>query len=433
VNEEKKILIGPRSALFCPIPKLSWIIVDEEHEAHFKQEEKLKYHGRDAAIYLAKCLNIPIVLGSATPSVESWWNGKSNKYLYHSLKKRVFKETPPKVEVVDMKKNQKNQILPYWLSEKLYKALTSTLENKSQAALFLNRRGESSYIFCPACSYHFSCVNCDISLTQHKKNHLICHYCGFRQEKPKLCPHCKTENILSFGIGTASLQKELQSLFPFAHIARADRDEITTHKQWTSLIQKIEKKQVDIIIGTQMIAKGLDFPYLHLVGFILADQGLNFPDFRATEKSFQLISQMAGRSGRRKEEGQVILQTYNPSHPAILKQGNYEDFVKKELQERKKHLYPPFGKLSLLRIESISEGQAKKTAFKVSNALQNINNLNILGPAPAPHFRLKNKYRYHILLKSKNPIILQQAGDLIAKLNPKKTKIHINKDPVYMF
>ncbi|MDE0518357.1 MAG: primosomal protein N' [Bdellovibrionales bacterium] len=435
---EKKILIGPRSALFCPLPHLAWIIVDEEHESHFKQDEKLKYHGRDAAIYLGKCLNVPVVLASATPSMESWWNVQSGKYMYHRLKKRVFKTKVPKIEVVDMKKEKKGSDLPYWLSVPLYKSLKESLKRKEQAALFLNRRGENS-LFCPACVYHFSCANCDISLTQHQSSHLLCHYCGFREEKPKTCPECGGTELFSFGIGTARLQKELEKLFPLARIVRADRDAVKNHKEWAYILNKIEKREVDMVIGTQMIAKGLDFPYLNLVGVILADQGLSRPDFRSAEKSFQLITQMAGRAGRREKPGRVILQSYHPSHPVVtfLKEGNYEKFSERELDLRKKYKYPPFGKLSLVRIQSISASLAFNVGLKIGAELKNIKNIEVLGPAPAPYFRLRNKYRYHLLLKSEKAGLLKQAGELILnsvkKGKPSAVRVDINRDPVYMF
>ncbi len=437
---DKQILIGPRSALFCPLPRLSWIIVDEEHESYFKQEEKLKYHGRDAAVYLGKCLNIPVVLGSATPSLESWWNAKAGKYNYHLLKKRVFQTSVPRMEVVDMKKERDRQSsLPSWLSKKMHEALRQSLERKEQAALFLNRRGESVYVFCPSCGYHFFCVNCDISLTQHQGSHLLCHYCGFQQEKPSACPECKGEDIFSFGVGTATLQKELQNLFPSARIIRADRDEVKTHKQWADILDQIERKEVDIVIGTQMIAKGLDFPYLNLVGLILADQGLNWPDFRSAEKSFQLITQMAGRSGRRDQPGRVILQSYNPLHPVInlLKAGSYEQFAEQELKQRQRLCYPPFGKLCLVRAQSVSASSAKKMILKIRDHLKYIGDLEVLGPAPAPHFRLRNKYRYHLLLKSSHPVVLKQAGinvlNLVSASKVPAVQVHLNMDPVYMF
>ena len=436
---EKKILIGPRSALFCPLPRLSWIIVDEEHEAHFKQEEKLKYQGRDSAVYLGKCLNIPVLLASATPSLESWWNAQSGKYFYHPLRKRVFETPAPRLEIVDMKKNKKERALPYWLSEKLYGALKESLKKKEQSALFLNRRGESSHIFCPACGFHFSCANCDIALTQHEKSHLICHYCGFREEKKQFCPKCGNDHFFSSGVGTAALERELKKLFPQARLLRADRDEVKNHKQWEKILQQMHNKEVDILIGTQMITKGLDFPFLNLVGLVLADQGLNHPDFRAGEKSFQLLSQMAGRSGRRKKAGRVIVQSYNPSHPIIedLKKQNYELFARRELRQRKKYGYPPFSKLCLLRVQSLSAPSAQKTALKIYDHLKNLKALTLLGPAPAPHFRLRNKYRYHLLMKSPRLSVLKEAEQRILNISPALEKasvqIHINPDPVNMF
>ncbi len=437
LKEDKKILIGPRSVLFCPLPRLSWIIVDEEHESHFKQEEKLKYHGRDSAVYLGKCLNIPVVLSSATPSLESWWNAQEGKYTYHRLSKRVFEVALPPVEVVDMRKEQKS-FLPRWLSLPLYGALKECLERKEQTALFLNQRGESPYVFCSSCSYRFSCANCDIALTQHQSSHLLCHYCGFREEKPDVCPECGEGALFSFGVGTAALQKELKDLFPTACIVRADRDEVKTHKQWAEILERVEKKAVDILIGTQMIAKGLDFPGLSLVGVVLADQGLNCPDFRSAEKSFQLITQVAGRAGRRQQTGRVILQSYNPSHPVIkdLMLGDYKKFAAQELKKRKKYTYPPFGKLALVRVQSPSSSSARKAALNIRDRLKNIKGLIILGPAPAPHFRLINKYRYHLLLKSPRPVFLKQAGALILNMNfPSKrpsVQIYFNRDPVYM-
>ena len=434
---EKQVLIGPRSALFCPLPRLSWIIVDEEHTGHFKQEEKLKYQGRDSAVYLAKCLNIPIVLASATPSLESWQNARTGKYLYHSLKKQVFRSPSSKIILVDMKKEKaKNHSLPSWLSGTLYSALQKTLAGGEQSALFLNRRGESTYVFCSTCSYSFSCANCDIALTQHQKSHLLCHYCGFRREKPFICPECQQGEVLSFGVGTAALQKELTGLFPSARICRADRDEIKTHKQWSKVLDQIENREVDILIGTQMIAKGLDFPHLNLVGLILADQGLNWPDFRAGEKSFQLILQMAGRAGRRSKQGQVILQSYNPSHPIIraIINRDFEGFAQRDLKYRKKHGYPPFGRLSLVRTQSISSKKALKTAEKINQQLKHIKGLETLGPAPAPYVRLKNQYRYHLLLKSQYPAILKQAGEIIARQRSLPgVRTDINRDPNYMF
>ena len=439
LTRQKRILIGPRSALFCPLPDLAWIIVDEEHESHFKQEDNLKYQGRDCAVYLGKCLNIPVVLASATPSMESWQNAQSGKYFYHSLKQPVLGKVLSKLEVVDMKKQLKEPGRPWWMSAVLLQALKTSFQKKEQSALFLNRRGEQSFLFCPSCGFQFFCSNCDISLTQHKKNYLLCHYCGFQEEKPEQCTQCGGEQLKSFGLGTQTLEKELKKLFPQARIARADRDEIQNHIEWADLISRMENKEVDILIGTQMIAKGLDFSDLNLVGVILADQGLNRPDFRSAEKHFQLLTQMAGRAGRRAKPGRVILQTFNPNHFLIqsLQKGSYRDFSLQELKHRKKHRYPPFGRLILIRVQSLKESSAFQQARRIRDNLEKkFPGLELLGPAPAPLFRIRNKYRYHLLLKStpEQAKKLDLAGPwlLQSKNQSAGVQVYINKDPVSM-
>ena len=432
----KRILLGPRSVLFCPLPNLGLIVVDEEHEVSFKQEDKLKYHGRDGAIYLARCLNVPVILASATPSLESWHHVQTGRYDCHQLQQRFFKAPVPVVEIVDMKKENKHPDRPFWLSESLHQALSLCLKKKKQAALFLNRRGESSYVFCPGCGYSFSCLNCDISLTQHQKTHLVCHYCGYREEKPPRCPECGSGELATYGLGTQSLQQELQLLFPQARVARADRDEIKTHREWQALVQEVETGSVNILIGTQMIAKGLDFPGLSLVGMVLADPSLHIPDFRSSEKSFQLFMQMAGRCGRRQNPGRVLLQTYNPSHPVVqsLKKGDYENFALQELGHRKKYNYPPFCRLALIRTQALKKEKALQTAVRIKESLKKFGDIKLLGPAPAPVFRIKNQYRYHLLLKGDTAQTLNSPLRQVEQI-PLKTltaRVHINRDPVSM-
>ncbi len=449
VKGNKTILIGPRSALFCPIPRTAWIILDEEHESHFKQDEKLKYHARDAAIILGQQLNIPVVLASATPSLESWWNIQTGKYRYYQLKNRVFKAPVPRLELVDMRQrtpsinsrvHPKRSVAPHppwWLSDELYQALKDTLHNKEQAALFINRRGEASCILCSACGFHFSCPNCDISLTQHQQNHMVCHYCAWREEKPTQCPKCGQDKLSAVGLGTELVQKEMIKLFPNTQVMRADRDEVRNHTDWTECIRKIENKEVDILVGTQMIAKGLDFPNLTLVGVVLADQDLRRPDFRSSEKSFQLLTQMAGRAGRRTRPGRVILQSYYPDHPVLqaLTKGSYQQFAEQELKYRNKYSYPPFVKLILVRTQGISDTHTLKAAIQIKNHIQKIKGLNLLGPARPAIFRLRNKYRYHLLLKSHSLSVLQQAGRQINSILtnlPSAVQVHINQDPAHL-
>lgn len=429
VEERKSILIGARSALFCPIKNLGLIIVDEEHEPSFKQDEKLKYHGRDAAIMLAKLSNCPIVLGSATPSLETWKNAQDGKYFLHQMKSRVGNRSLPQINVVDMRAYKEKEInatkqpkadqLPSWLSPELFEKLTNTLDSNYQAALFLNRRGVAQLVLCPLCGHTRVCPNCDINLTLHGKSHLVCHYCDYHENLPHKCPECDEGEIKPVGLGTELIETDLAKLFPTAKIARADRDEISKREDLENLIEQMESGKIDILIGTQMIAKGLDFPKLKLVGLVLADIGFNLPDFRSTERSFQLITQMSGRSGRHvkenEEPGQVIVQTYNPDHESITFALNhdYEGFAQNELNARSMLNYPPHGKLISFRIIGKKQEEVKQMASllaKRCHALQHSNShyqqIEVLGPAEAPLAKLRGNYRYNLIIKGLTAKIL---------------------------
>lgn len=453
VEGRKKILIGARSALFCPAPNLGLIIVDEEHEASFKQDEKLKYHGRDAAIMLAKFNNCPVVLGSATPSLESWKNVQDKKYILHELKSRIAEIAMPSVEVVDLRKTddnssfeKKNPDRPYWLSDTLSLKISETLANQKQVALFLNRRGMAQTVLCPSCGFSFNCPNCDIKLTLHGQSHLVCHYCDYHENMKKKCPDCHEGEIRAIGLGTELVESEMKKLFPFARIARADRDEITSREDMEDLIQRMDKNEIDILIGTQMIAKGLDFPNLSLVGLILADVGFNLPDFRATERSFQLITQMAGRAGRHgnvdSAPGQVIVQTFNREHPSIefAKNHDFPNFAIAELQNREQLNYPPFGRLVCLRTMGsqltrvqISCDRLKTRALQLKNLHSNYHELNILGPCEAPIAKIRNQFRFQFFIKGKNATYLnhfvrQLLGD--ESWLEEGTRILVDVDPI---
>jgi primosomal protein N' (replication factor Y) len=447
-NGEKKILIGARSALFCPMKDLGLIIVDEEHEPSFKQDEKLKYHGRDCAIMLAKNLKIPILLGSATPSLESWQHAQAGKYVYHHMPSRVAARSLPKVDIIDMrtkKSEGKTLGMPFWLSSELYQEMIVTLEKKQQVALFLNRRGVAQSVFCRDCGFSYKCPNCDISLTLHGKRNLVCHYCDYTILKMESCPSCKTGEPTDLGVGTELIENDLRTLFPEARIARADRDEIQNRESLEELIHKMEKNEIDILVGTQMIAKGLDFPHLTLVGLVMADVGFNMPDFRASERSFQLITQVSGRAGRHAQAGgRVYIQTYNPEHISLefAKTANFKSFADKELIERRECHYPPFGRLASIRITSTDVKKAEElAAYVVERAEQltkrnaSYNNIQVLGPAPAPLFKIRGKYRFHVLLKSSvtsniSPFCRQILSD--EKWIPSGTKVHIDVDPLSM-
>lgn len=444
IEGKKRILIGARSALFCPMPELGLIVVDEEHEPSYKQEEKLKYHARDAAVVLGNKMNCPVVLGSATPSIESWKNALDGKYRLHRMQSRYGAQPLPQVRIVDLRLREKNSRLPDWMTEPLFESLEKTLSDGFQSAIFLNRRGFAPQVVCNACGYSPECENCDISLTLHGKFHLVCHYCNYQQTHHELCPKCQ-EPMQSLGLGTERIESDLRELFPTARIARADRDEISNREQMEQLITQMEAGEIDILIGTQMIAKGLDFPKLRFVGLALADIGFNMPDFRATERSFQLITQMSGRAGRHgssiENPGRVIIQTLNPEHPSLLfaPQGDFEGFGNWELEQRQQLNYPPFHRLAVVRIQSSDKTKAEEAARFIKAQLARWTRENpsveILGPAEAPLARIRRQYRFHLLIKSGSVKILTGLGQALIGLQKdlkSGVRISVDVDPLHL-
>lgn len=457
IEGRKSILIGARSALFCPIPDLGLIIVDEEHEPSFKQDEKLKYNGRDAAVMMGKIIDCPVILGSATPSLETWKNTLDGRYVLHTLKNRVANRSMPTMEVIDLREQKadddqqrlivaKYSHLPFWLSPALYEKMNETLAEGYQAALFLNRRGVAQMVVCPSCGHTRECPNCDISLTLHAGSHLICHYCDYHENFKVRCPDCREGELEAIGLGTELLEKDLARLFPDKNIARADRDEIHTRADLEELISNMESGSIDILVGTQMIAKGLDFPKLKLVGLVLADVGFNLPDFRATERSFQLILQMSGRSGRHVKEGEspgyVIIQTFNAEHDSITfaRNNDYEGFAKHELENRAALNYPPCGRLVSFRIQGTHLGKVEETAGLLARRAHSLKaqfpqyaSVEVLGPAEAALAKLRGQFRYHLLIKSSqnavvNPFSRQVLGD--QSWVPTGVKILVDIDPM---
>jgi primosomal protein N' (replication factor Y) len=449
VEGRKEILIGARSAVFCPIDNLGIIVVDEEHETSFKQDEKLKYNGRDCAIMLGRFMNCPVILGSATPSLDTWKNAIENKYHLHQLKFRVENRPLPAIQVIDMRLEKdvekKSFEKPYWLSQILYNEMKSSLAQGHQVALLLNRRGMAHMLFCPSCGYSVDCPNCDISLTLHAHTHLVCHYCDYHENIKSKCPDCKVGELSSMGLGTEKVEEDLKKLFPEFKVARADRDEVQSRLEMEELVEKMEQKEIDILIGTQMIAKGLDFTHLKLVGLLLADVSFNLPDFRAAEKSFQLITQMSGRSGRHvgllDEPGKVVIQTYNTSHESVqfAQSHDYEGFVQTELIHRQQLNYPPFHKLAAIRIQCIDIDKAKQTASLLSQRCHALKEkfeafhpVEVLGPAAAPIAKLRNQYRFHLLLKAPNPKMINQFIRRVlndSKWIPSQVKVMVDIDP----
>lgn len=449
LDRQKKILIGARSALFCPIDDLGIIIVDEEHEPSYKQDEKLKYNARDAAIVLAKNYDIPIVLGSATPSLESWQNTLTGRYKLHSMLSRVGERKLPTVQVVDLRelKTQKAEglhaELPHWMSPILFSEITQTLEKNEQVALFLNRRGIAQTVLCSDCGYIYRCPNCEISLTLHGRANLVCHYCDYNSQLGHICESCKSGEPKSLGLGTEQIEEDMAKLFPSRRIARADRDEIHSRELLEELISKMESHEIDILVGTQMIAKGLDFPKLTLVGLVLADIGFNLPDFRATERSFQLLTQVSGRAGRHvMDGGRVIIQTYNPEYASITYAKNiqYREFANFELSARRELNYPPFGRLASLRITAKTPKLGIETAERLASRAENLKSLNsayaniqILGPTEAALAKLRGKYRFHLLLKALAPNVLSAfCRQLLSDSSwiGSGTKVQVDIDPL---
>lgn len=450
VEGRKKILLGARSALFCPIENLGMIVVDEEHEPSFKQDEKLKYHGRDSAVMLAKISNCPVILGSATPSLETWAHARSGRYILHRLTKRVQNRSLPEIQVVDLREDEekREEKLPSWLSQALYEKLVSTYESGKQSALFLNRRGLAPIVLCESCGFVHECPNCDISLTLHHHSHLICHYCDYHENYKESCPSCKEGEMKPVGLGTEQVETDIARLFPEARVARADRDEIQSRTDLEDLITQMESGEIDFLVGTQMIAKGLDFPKLQTVGLVLADIGFNIPDFRSPERSFQLMTQVSGRAGRHvkpgESPGQVVIQTYNPDHPSLVAacKHDYENFAAQELAIREELLYPPYGRLAGLRIQGPQLDRLNEACSLVAGRAaslvslhENYGAIEVLGPSEAPLARLRNQYRFQMLLKAKDPRWLNKfCYQLLSDESwiPAGVKISIDVDPLHL-
>ncbi|MEO4053577.1 primosomal protein N' [Solibacillus sp. CAU 1738] len=400
-----KVVVGARSAIFAPFHNVGIIILDEEHESTYKQEDAPRYHARDVAIWRSEFHHCPVILGSATPALESFARAKKNVYKLLSLKVRAKKQALPAVEIVDMREQLKlgNRSM---FSERLIEAIGTRLENKQQIVLFLNRRGYSSFVLCRDCGTVVQCPNCDISLTYHRSNEkLKCHYCGYDEYVPQSCPECQSEHIRFFGTGTQKVEEEIYKLFPEARILRMDVDTTSQKGSHEQLLDAFGRGEADILLGTQMIAKGLDFPNITLVGVLSADTSLHIPDYRAGERTFQLLTQVSGRAGRHELPGEVIIQTYTPEHYAIelAKEQQYEPFYVREMHARRQAGYPPYYYLALVQVSHEDVVMAAEYAAKAAEYLRaNLSfQVNIIGPTTASITRLQNRYRYQCLIKYK--------------------------------
>lgn len=434
---EVKIVIGARSAIFAPLKNIGVIIIDEEHTDSYKQDScNPKYHALDIAKWRSNYHKCPVVLGSATPTLETYARAKKNVYELIELKERVNHKKMPDIQIVDMnqevKKNRSN------FSSILIQNMNEVFERGEQVILLLNRRGYSSFVSCKNCGYTEKCPNCDITLTYHKSsNTLRCHYCGYGTNLKKVCPECGEEAITALGIGTEKIEEQLLELFPNKKVIRMDFDTTSKKGSHEKIIKSFADGEYDILLGTQMVAKGLDFPNVTLVGVINADTSLNIPDFRSSEVTFQLLCQVAGRSGRGEKEGKVIIQTFNPDHYAIryAKNHDYIGFFTQEMSIRRKLGYPPYYYLTVLRIMSKSYDDAKEVSGKVAAYLEkNLPNTILLGPSIASVFRINNIYRFQIVLKyKKEDNLYTTLNQLIEhyKTNP-KIKIDIDFNPIHI-
>lgn len=443
---DAKIVIGARSAIFAPVKNLGLIIIDEEHDDSYKSETNPRYNAKEIATYLAKEISLPVVLGSATPDINTYNKALNHDIQLLELTKRANNSSLPEVKIVDLRNELANGNKTM-ISDSLYGAIQDNLKNKKQTILFLNRRGFSTFIMCRDCGYTAKCKNCNITLTYHiKGNKLKCHYCGYETDALKICPNCKSKNIRYFGTGTQKLEEQIKEMFPEASTIRMDVDTVTKKNSHEDILNKFRNDNIDILIGTQMVVKGHHFPNVTLVGVIAADSSLHIDDYRANERTFQILTQVAGRAGRGKDKGQVIIQTYNPDAFCIqyAKQQDYKIFYNTEIQLRKQLRYPPFCDIILIGISSKSYKELEIISNKIyENLKEKIEkqNLKIMlyKPVPAPVDKIKNKYRWRIIIKCKiDNSIINQLQDTINSINQQSkntknsTRIIVDVNPTNM-
>ncbi len=406
---QAKIVIGARSAIFAPLQNIGIIIIDEEHDSSYKSEANPKYDAKQVAKYIAKQNNCPLVLGSATPDINTFYKAKQNEIKLLKLTKRANNSSLPNVSIIDLKQELANGNHSM-LSNELYALIEENLKQKRQTILFLNRRGYSTFIMCRDCGYTVKCKNCDISLTYHRyEKKLKCHYCGYEQDIVTKCPECNSDKIRYFGTGTQKLEQEIQKQFPNARTIRMDVDTVTKKNSHEEILNKFKNENIDILIGTQMVVKGHHFPNVTLVGVIAADSSLNIDDYRANERTFQILTQVAGRAGREKLQGNVIIQTYNPDNFSIqcAKEQNYDKFYNTEIVLREQLKYPPFCDIIVIGFNGIDEKQiqeiSQKTYIYLKKKIEENptnENINIFKPMPAPIDKIQNKFRYRIIIKA---------------------------------
>jgi primosomal protein N' (replication factor Y) len=430
------VAIGARSAVFAPFAKLGLVVVDEEHENSYKQDDGLRYHARDVAVMRAKFQNAVCILGSATPSLESFYNARAGKYRYLPITNRVDHRPMPAVTIIDVRSLPKESVY----TPLLINAVQHRLEKKEQSLLLLNRRGFSSVLICGDCGKAIQCPSCSVSLTFHKSERkLKCHYCDFQAGLPDRCPVCGGVNVKPLGTGTQKVEEEVAALFPGARIARMDSDNTRGRDAHDKLLGRVDRGEIDILLGTQMIAKGHDFPAVTLVGAVDADVGLNLPDFRSAEKTFQLITQAAGRAGRGEAAGEVIIQTMNPGHYSLQHSltHDYDGFYREEIAYRTELGYPPVRRVIKIEVKSVQEKTASDAADTAKNRIRYLlrdKATTLLGPAPSPIARVRGKYRYQMLLLSGKRETLRmlavEARNAVEEKFKNRVQVIVDVDPV---
>ena len=438
LHGQAKIIIGARSAVFAPVQNLGLIIIDEEHDGSYKSGNTPRYHARQVAMMRCSKHKIPLLMGSATPSVEAWCLMQDKIIIQHNLTQRLAGGKMPEIDIINLRKTDKQgRKTQGCISPILEDEIRQTFERKKQTILFLNRRGFSHFFKCNSCGYEMKCKNCSVSMTYHKtKGRLICHYCGWSSEVPSQCPECGSFDVGFYGFGTEFIESEIRSKFPMCKVDRIDTDNLKDQDEFKQKMDDFRQGKIDILLGTQMVAKGLNFPNLSLVGVIMADTGLHMPDFRATERTFSLITQVAGRAGRFFPDGKVIVQSYEPEQYSIsfACKNRIEEFYSQELQTRQILNFPPYSRLVRLVFRSAIQQDAEKVCYDAAKILESIakeTDFEILGPSECPLAKISANYRYQVILRSQNIATLQKACSMLIygyKMN-KNVYIEIDVDP----
>ena len=439
---EIQIIVGARSAIFSPTPNLGIIVVDEEHETSYKSSDTPRYNARQIAFYRAERESATLILGSATPSVETYFHAKNNtKIKLLSLNKRASNINMPDVNIIDMKTAKRSNMFSM-MSEDLVQAINSTLDKKEQIILLLNRKGYSNYVSCSHCNRVLECPHCSVSLTYHKSRDIVmCHYCGYTQHTDEKCDECNIGVLKKLGVGTERVEENLKLIFPNASIYRVDQESVKAVGSYETIFDDFKNQKIDILIGTQMIAKGLDFPNVTLVGVLLADTSLHIPDFRSAERTFSLLTQVAGRSGRGDKKGSVYIQTYSPTHYALeyAKNHDYKAFYDEEIIKRRENSYPPFSRLVRIVVRGIDEEIVESDTYKILDLLEVhtirlSESIEIVGTAPCVMSKLKKYYRWNILIKTKNQSLLKEFfTELKTSFSAQKGNyVEIDIDPINM-